>query len=286
MVFAVAMFSFHQPVEGSLKNSAVRRLGGMLCGFTKANADLVNQVEPSSGWVRMLISLSGSLRLHSPRLDVSIADRPAALILRAGDGPICTHQDGVVECLEIIVPPYAARKLFGRAIDEGVVDWNDLAPALASPFLERLYATTDWGERFALADAAMEQAIRDSPYTSRREVLHAWQRMADAKGAVSIRELAKEIGWSERHFSDRFRSDTGLLPKMAARQMRFDHAHHQVVHSATSLAGIAAKCGYADQSHMTRDFAELADATPAGVRKAQRPASPEIAPDGLAFGAN
>lgn len=265
------MIAVHLPALQGTSGSAVSRFGGVLCGFDESCSGLVSRVEPSSAWAKIVILFTGSLFLHSARLDMSAPNRPAAFVVPAGAGPIGTRQEGAISCLEIVVPPWAATKIFGQPITEGVVEWSDLSPGPATELLDRLCATTDWERRFVLADAAIEQAARLSRFTPRREVLHAWDRMNDAKGAISIRELADEIGWSERYFADRFRADIGLLPKAAARQIRFDHAHHCVVQSTTSLAELAAQCGYADQSHMTRDFSELAGAAPATIRKAGLP---------------
>lgn len=265
------MIAVHTPAVQGTRSSAISRLRGVLCGFEERSAGLISRVEPSSAWAKIVVLFTGSLRLQSARVDLSASDRPAAFVVPAGAGPISTHQEGAISCIEIVVPPWAAIKVLGQPITESIVEWSNLSPGVATDLPDRLFDATDWEQRFALIDDVIEQAAQLSRFTPRREILYAWRRMNDARGAVSIRGLANEIGWSERYFADRFRADMGLLPKAAARQIRFDHARHCVVQSTTSLAVLAAQCGYADQSHMTRDFSELAGAAPAMIRKAGQP---------------
>jgi transcriptional regulator GlxA family with amidase domain len=67
-----------------------------------------------------------------------------------------------------------------------------------------------------------------------------------------VADVAREVGWSERHLAARFRTEIGLTPKAAARVIRFDRARRLVPRHTG--AAVAAVCGYADQSHLVRDF--------------------------------
>jgi hypothetical protein len=45
----------------------------------------------------------------------------------------------------------------------------------------------------------------------------AWQRLEQTAGAVPIRKLCLQLGWSRKWLVARFRDDIGLTPKTAAR---------------------------------------------------------------------
>ena len=94
----------------------------------------------------------------------------------------------------------------------------------------------------------------------------AWtfRRLAAADGRLAIGPLAAEVGWSRRHLAARWRRDVGLGPKTVARVLRFEHAL-RLVREGRALADVAYACGYADQSHLNRDFRALAGATPREV---------------------
>lgn len=90
-------------------------------------------------------------------------------------------------------------------------------------------------------------------------VAHVWAGLR--RGDRSINELAGEVGWSARHLTDRFRAEVGLRPKEAARIARFDRAR-RALRPGVRLADLAAEQGYADQSHLVREFQAFAGCAP------------------------
>ena len=65
----------------------------------------------------------------------------------------------------------------------------------------------------------------------------------------------------------RYRRHFGQTPGAAIRQMRADRASERVGRGG-DLAGVAADAGYADQSHMTREFLTIFGMTPGQYRGA------------------
>ncbi|MEW2480253.1 helix-turn-helix transcriptional regulator [Mycobacterium sp. NPDC049093] len=95
--------------------------------------------------------------------------------------------------------------------------------------------------------------------------------VAFAVGALSldrqptIEKLARAIGFSHRRLIQLFTAQVGMSPKRFARLQRFRHAH-DAVSSALSpphWPTFAVEHGYADQSHMIREFQEFSGMTPA-----------------------
>ena len=72
---------------------------------------------------------------------------------------------------------------------------------------------------------------------------------------ASVRETARQIGWSERRLSQVFREEVGFTPKVWCRIQRFQHAVRQL-HSGVDIrwAELALDCGYYDQSHFANEF--------------------------------
>lgn len=80
-----------------------------------------------------------------------------------------------------------------------------------------------------------------------------------AGGRLPVAEIARRVGWSRRHLAERFRAETGLGPKEAARVVRFDRARRVLSDRARGgrlpdLAALAADGGFADQAHLTREW--------------------------------
>lgn len=89
------------------------------------------------------------------------------------------------------------------------------------------------------------------------------ERILRTQGRVRIGALTAEIGWSRRRLAERFREHLGLPPKAIARIVRFNRAETLAKKAARpDWADIAAACGYADQAHLAREFAELAGRPP------------------------
>jgi transcriptional regulator GlxA family with amidase domain len=96
------------------------------------------------------------------------------------------------------------------------------------------------------------------------ELRHVWQALVRSGGTAPIGTLAAGVGWSRQHLTRRFGDEFGLGPKLAARVIRFERARRmlQATPSFVTIAQVAAACGYYDQAHLNRDFAELAGCSP------------------------
>jgi AraC-like DNA-binding protein len=197
---------------------------------------------------------------------------------------LVTHQ-GRQSGIQVHLSPLGARSLLGMPAGELAsldVDGPAVLGALADQITERLREAPDWPARFAVLDRMLSPRLGASGDGAgglrgvraaggaggvSAEVGHAWRRLLAADGRCGISALAAETGWSERHLRSRFREETGLTPKAAARVIRFDRARRLLQVQATtgeqpSLARLAADCGYYDQAHLAREFRELAGCPP------------------------
>lgn len=98
----------------------------------------------------------------------------------------------------------------------------------------------------------------------------ALQRFASAQGVAAVRDIAAATGWSERHFSQLFREQVGVSPKVWLRIQRFQRAVGQL-HSGSEVrwAELAVECGYYDQAHFANEFRAFSgiDATTYSARR-------------------
>lgn len=82
-------------------------------------------------------------------------------------------------------------------------------------------------------------------------------------------ELAKCVYVSDYHFYRIFKRTTGLTPQRFIKKRRLEVAREMVENSVATLAAIAYKAGFVDQSHMAREFRKAFGATPSQLRVLQ-----------------
>ncbi len=122
-----------------------------------------------------------------------------------------------------------------------------------------------------LAGTYGDAPIRIQP---KRGGLAAWQERrakeiltAHLDGNVALDRLASECGLSRSHFARAFRMTTGMPPHKWLLQRRIEVAQGLLRSTTLSLGEIASRCGFADQSHFTRVFARMMQATPSEWRR-------------------
>lgn len=87
---------------------------------------------------------------------------------------------------------------------------------------------------------------------------------------IGLPEIANAAGLSPTHFARQFGSTVGQAPHQYVMQRRIEHAERGLVETTTSIAEIAAACGFSNQEHLTRLFRRARGTTPAAYRKSRR----------------
>jgi AraC-like DNA-binding protein len=180
--------------------------------------------------------------------------------------------DGTRHCIEIALRPWAANRLFQGASTEfakETIALENIWGKDANMLIEQLSEISSWSKQFSLIDRVLVEKFITSHSMVRPEIRWAWNQLESQGGCLSIRQLAKTIGWSDRHFAKCFREQIGMTPKAAARQIRFTQAHRLLTASDDyALSEIALICGYSDQSHFTREFHSFSGCSPTTYQKA------------------
>ncbi|MEU4419776.1 helix-turn-helix transcriptional regulator [Actinoplanes sp. NPDC024001] len=176
-------------------------------------------------------------------------------------GPAVITHDGSQSGVQVAVHPIGCRALLGLPAGELAGLDVEATAVLGERFVgetrERLREAADWPARFAVLDTVLGGLLRDGHGPD--QVGYAFRRLL--RHDVPIADLAAEVGWSGRYLTDRFRAELGLRPKETARVARFDRARRSV-RPDRRLADVAAAHGYADQSHLVRDFQAFAGCAP------------------------
>ncbi len=243
---------------------ALRGLVTRYCGYVEESPGPRQRIEVPSADVTLILSLG-------PRIDVGYPQRGGAprtltcFVAPLHDTWAQTSFTGRQEGIEINLSPLALHMLLGLPLHElstRVVDLADLMGREAALLVEQLAGLAAWEARFALLDAALAARLRDAAGPA-PSVVWAWRRLLASSGAVTVTDLAGELGCSRRHLVAGFREHIGLPPKRVARILRFGRVLSLLEESGgRGLGDIALACGYADQPHLNRDFRAFAGTSP------------------------
>ncbi|NIH84828.1 helix-turn-helix domain-containing protein [Amycolatopsis granulosa] len=232
-------------------------------GYTQAGGTLPTHRGLPSRHVTLVVSLTEPLHFTGLPLPGQRPIRVSAALGGLHTAPALIAQQGFQSGVQVEIDPLAVPALFGvpaAELGNQVVDLAGLGPAHLP---ERLAAAPDWEHRFRVLDDVFRRARADrGPAGPATGITWAWRRLAAAGGLIRVEDLAAEIGWSRRHFTERFRRELGLPPKQAARVLRFDRAAARLRRGPADLATLAAECGFYDQAHLSNEWRALAGCSP------------------------
>jgi methylphosphotriester-DNA--protein-cysteine methyltransferase len=161
--------------------------------------------------------------------------------------------------------PAACRQVLGRApesLQNQILPFSNLLPHLADELFRRLNESRNFAEAIAAYDATLrslelKEASVDTKVTAAVRFIEASQ------GRAKIAEVARTVGLSMRQLERRFRAVSGLTPKQFARVRRVRATALALVEEGrVDWAARAAEMGYADQSHLTREFVNVTGRSP------------------------
>ncbi len=85
--------------------------------------------------------------------------------------------------------------------------------------------------------------------------------------SLSIADLAKSVHVSQSSFLRKFKACFSMTPKEYIRHFRVQDACHKIVQTTQGFAEISYDCGFADQSHFSREFSRIMKESPSSYRK-------------------
>lgn len=246
---------------------------GTYCGYAEQADQPFRRREVANGQVAVIISFGEPIDLVEMSHSTSGGRRMTSFVAGLHDGYAVTEHHGSQHGVQIDLTPLGAARVFGapHEVANECVALDDLLGRFAVELTDRLASAPGWAARFALLDRVLLHRATEGPDPD-RAVVWAWQQLERSHGQVPVNVLADEIGWSRRHFGTRFRSQVGLAPKPTGRVLRFRRAVDLLQSGPIrSIADLAAACGYADHSHLIREFHSLGGCTPSQLVGAQLP---------------
>ncbi|WP_118976620.1 helix-turn-helix domain-containing protein [Taibaiella koreensis] len=150
---------------------------------------------------------------------------------------------------------------------------SDLAPLIAAGAIEAAVAIVK-----AYFLDAHAQIARDSM------LFKAGTAMQEANGALPVNRIAAAAHATVRTLERKFKRSSGYTVKDVSALLRFEQVRNRLwQHPEVGIAGLAQELGYADQSHLSREFKRYSGTTPAAFARKAKHARQAIAKDFVAF---
>jgi AraC-like DNA-binding protein len=214
-----------------------------------------------SGNIQVLLNLADE-HLHDCPEGAPEQMSPPAIVVGARSTYEIVNTADMAELIGIVFEPgcfplfaFNSADLFSHRS----VDLEDIWGAKARTLRDDLRELPDprfrlrYFEQF-LAEAFSAAMLRPRP-SHHCAVDYALRRFAHGSSMATVRDVARGTGWSERRFSQVFREQVGLPPKVWFRLQRFQKAVRQL-HAGVDVpwATLALDCGFYDQPHFANEF--------------------------------
>lgn len=235
-----------------------------IVGYEERTRETNHQIETASLTVPLILSFGEPFEIglgHRPTAENAVPSFLAGLSSK----PVYICSRGRAKCLQINFTPPGARRFFGlpmNVIADRMEPVTDLEDRELAAFVRQTEDLPNWPDR--LRHALLFVRDRLLRNTSKPGwTVHAYRRILDTGGRVTVGSLVAETGWSRKHLGQKFQQEIGLSPKSVARIVRFGNV---VAHAGTGTdvnwSALAYDCGYSDQAHLIREFAEFSGTSP------------------------
>lgn len=247
---------------------ALRPFASCIVGYDQDRPALSTHVTPANVLLPFVIGLG------SPHQIVSPGSAPAPIGsfiagIHDAAGEISAHHFSGVQ---VDLTPLGAYRLLGGTIADLTGTAVPLADAIgpdASALVEQVGNDSGWEERLERVERFLVAGIQ-SGRTPSPEVEAGWEMLVRSGGRLSVDEVAREVGWSSRHFGQRVVEQIGMPPKRLARIIRFHRATRLLETGRSSNLGrLAHDVGYSDQSHFNHEMKALSGRTPSDFLQAR-----------------
>jgi len=219
------------------------------------------------GYAEIIFYFGGPCRIAAREL-------PSPFMMGLLNRPVLVTAQGRFDIIGVRCFPWTVFDLLGLPSGADEVRAFDHPIAQLQPGLDRLMR----GGRTDEALAEVARYFIGARVAADGTLSRAGLAMRAANGALPVSEVANAAHATVRTLERKFRRSSGRTVKDVSALMRFEQARNQLWRDPdTSLAALALALGYADQSHLSKEFKRYSGVTPGTfARKARSGASVDI----------
>ncbi|MGL5930330.1 MAG: helix-turn-helix domain-containing protein [Dermatophilaceae bacterium] len=182
---------------------------------------------------------------------------------------------GMVDVINISLTPAGALRLLGVRAAELVHRWVDLRDLWDTQSVDRLVDAATHTAALCRPDALdtlllgrTVQSAKPATHSLNAEVVDAaLTSIQMTMGGGSVDDLAAHLGLPARTLRHAFTTELGLGAKAVWRLARLGAVLQDIFTGSCDLAGLAARHGFSDQAHLTREVHALTGLPPGRLRQ-------------------
>jgi len=191
---------------------------------------------------------------------------PSPFMMGLLNQPVTLRADGRLDILGIRCHPWAVFDLLGLPAHDGQVHVFEHPVVQLQPMLAQHVEAGRIEEALACLTALFmnTRAARGTDSMLSK----AGAAMSQARGTMPVRAVAAAAHASVRTLERKFKQSSGHTVKDVSGLMRFEQVRNRLFTDPDScLASLAQDLGYADQSHLSREFKRYSGTTPAAFAR-------------------
>jgi AraC-like DNA-binding protein len=212
----------------------------------------------------------------------SLQPLPSPFMMGLLNQPAIFYTKNRLEIIGIRCFPWTVFDLLGLQPGKGGVRIFEHPIARLQPALNRFIEAGSIEE--ALAEVTQYFLDAQARVAMDSMLFKAGAAMREAKGALPVSQVAAAAHATVRTLERNFKQSSGYTVKDVSGLIRFEQARNHLWHYPdANLAGLAHELGYADQSHLSREFKRYSGATPAAFARKARKEGLIVSGDFVAF---
>jgi AraC-like DNA-binding protein len=200
-------------------------------------------------------------------------DKKLPPVFLYGQSTRCTEiqSPSVFKSIGVYFEPHVLKSVFGfhaNELTDTCIDVGEMAGKQGFALTDQLIEAATSTEQASILSEYLTVQLRRNEDKNDDAIAYVLGQINRSKGLITLKELYRQSGMSERSFERKFQQSVGLSPKLYTRICRFQASLHQLRNNDfQKLSDIAFEQEYSDQSHFIRAFKEFSGFSPNQFQK-------------------
>jgi AraC-like DNA-binding protein len=184
-------------------------------------------------------------------------------------GQLTTFRDlylaGDESLIIVVFQPSGIYEMMDIPADElrdNIISVEEVFGSSSLTLQEKLFEQPNLQQKLDLLNTFFAASVRSSVGITETLVRSSLKFMIQQKGVISISQLVKYTGYTERHIERKFNESIGLSPKRLSSIIKLHHFLGSLKNGVRDFTELGYEAGYFDQSHLIKEFRKYTGMTP------------------------